>query len=281
MPSIIFLAFGYKYFTQKPIYLVKLGFQNISASNTGSATAAVFESLGEKSNTLSPEEVVAMGKNVDFIQELSLDIRDHPKFKSLDFNSFSGKKRLRNIDVFKQCNNNKDCELGIINSKIGGMFSFSQDNFLDTRFTIDVRNIHKTSALIIVKIIAKKLEERRLRQLQQFIQDQISITQDLASKKKKELEDGRYEEISEEIKQKSILLDGMSTQLKIYQNNYLLIQQQMSHAETILTQTRETLNQDVDLKKLGDSRRAKFLKERIEKLREDITSVELALKFFW
>jgi predicted nuclease with TOPRIM domain len=280
IPIVVFSAFGYKYITQKPIYLVKLGFQNTSSSGSGSATTAIFDSLGEKSNSLTPPEVIAMAKNVDFRQEVALAIRNHPDFDKIDFNSFGGKKRVSPKEIFKKCNNNRECEIGIINSKIGGMFSFVQDNFLESRFTIDVKNIHKASALIIVKVVAKKLEERRLRQLQQFIQDQISITKDLASKKKKELDDSGVESIAEDIKQKEVLLEGITAQLRTYQTNYLRIQQQMTSAETILSQTKETLNKDVDFKKLRASRRAKLLKDKIEKLREDIASVELASNSF-
>lgn len=280
IPAVVFAGFGYKYMTQKPIYRVLLGFQNVSSSGSGSATTALFESLGEKSNTLTPAEVIAMGKNVDFIQEVSIAIRNHKDFDKIDFNSFSGKKRLAPKEIFKKCNGNKECENKIITSKIGEMFRFVQDEFLESRFNIQVQNIHKTSALILVKIIAKKLEERRLKQLQSFIQDQITITRNLANTKKKELEDSGFEQIAEEIKQKTVLLEGISTQLATYQRNYLTIQQQMSNARTVLSQTKETLKKDVDLNKLAKSRRAKLLKDKIEKLREDIASVELANNSF-
>lgn len=262
--------------TQKPIYMVKLGFQNVSSTGAGSATSALFESLGEKSNTLNPAEVISMGKNVDFIQDLAIAMREHEKFDSLDFNSFGGRKRMSPAEVWKPCNQNRECEIQLLTSKIKGSFAISQDTFLESRFTIDVKNIHRDSGLIIVKEIAKRLEERRLKQLQQFIQDQIRITKDLAEQKKQELDELGVEKVLEDIKQKEVLLEGISAQLKTYQANYLRIQEQMSNAETILSQTKETLSKDVDMNKLARSRRAKLLKEQIEKLREDVASVELA-----
>lgn len=276
IPLIVFGAFGYKYMTQKPIYLVKLGFQNVSSSGAGSATSALFESLGEKSNSLNPNEVIAMGNNVDFVQELAHAIRDHDQFHTLDFNSFDNKQRVPPHEIWKPCNGNRECEIQLLSAKLGGSFGIVQDTFLESRFTIDVRNIHKESGLLLVKEIAKKLEQRRLKQLQQFIQDQIRITKDLADQKKAELDEIGVEKVLEDMKQKEVLLEGISAQLRIYQSNYLKIQEQMTNAETILSQTKETLSKDVDMNKLAKSRRAKLLKDQIEKLREDVASVELA-----
>lgn len=281
IPLIVFSVFSYKYLSQKSIFYVELGFKNVAASTGGSASSAIFSALGEQSNILNPYEIISMGQNVDFLHKLAEKIHSREDFHKLNFNNFTSKKVKTHEEIFKPCGGDKDCEIKMLTGILKGQFSIKQDNLVESQFRLGMRSIDKNSAMTVVMDVADTLNETRLKALQKFIGDQIEITKNLADKKKKELEAEGVEQLMEDIKQNEVLLEGVITQLNQYQRSYLVLQEQMTSAETVLDQTKKTINTNVDFDKLAKSKRAKVLKDQIEKLREDIASVELANSSFY
>ncbi|MGB0452299.1 MAG: hypothetical protein ACPGJV_01190 [Bacteriovoracaceae bacterium] len=280
LPLLICSFCAHIYFKQKDFFLVKLGFQNLSSGAAASPASSLMAAFGEQTSGLKSQEVVALSRKVDFIREIATKVIEQPNFEKFRLNHLLSENLYTGEHVKEYCKNDKHCMTMKVAEVIPSYFSVIADKSVSSQFYIYIRHDHKETALKMIDLISKELVDQRVRTLRSHLKQQLKMSDDLISNKKKELENEKVFEVLDRIKQNEIELNSVTSQLDQYQKAYLTIQNRLAQASTVLNETKETLSKKVNLKKLGISKKAKQLKKKIDKLREDITSLELANSSF-
>src|SRR5690606_19092515 len=108
--------------------------------------------LGEKPDRITANEIVGMGKSVDFLQRVATILVQDPEFNNLSFDSIYTTERKNNEEVFKNCLD-EACKISHLRGIIPAFFNIDFDELVNNRFVVTVKTIDQLTTTKLTSAI--------------------------------------------------------------------------------------------------------------------------------
>lgn len=275
VPLIAAMYSGYTYMGQNTIFSGDAGFKYVSDSSN-SPTSMIFSMLGEKTSKLDTTEIISYGNSVDFQYRVAEEIIKNNDYKNLNLNPVGSRKILNFEEMFSVCGGNKECEKDKVARLVGSFYNVVMDQEVIDRYHLVVRTLDHNTTDILVKTISKTINQDRLNQIRYFVTSQVKVTESLLETKKKEINLEHVKEMLDQRANYKVKLHATTDRLQSLRQTFYSEQKVLNRLETELSQTKLTLKKvgkssNSDLFKITESKK---LKEKVQQLRDDITSIE-------
>lgn len=274
IPVIIFSISIYFYLRQYDIHMAKISFRNIAAYQD-SPTMVIANLLGEKPERITANEIVGMGKSVDFLQRVAERLVKDPEFENLSFDSIYSTKRTDNIKIFADCLDD-DCKVQRLRGMIGGFFTIDFDELVNNRFVVTVKTIDQLTTTKLIEAIRIAFVDYRTDSIRHSLSQQRTISEKLIVDRKTSLEDKGILEKNERKTQLESRLVGIEEKLKLYQETLDAKKIELSQASISLRLTKSTMNTEVDQVAKQQWEKYQALRIRRDLLVADITALDQA-----
>ncbi|MCF8060836.1 MAG: hypothetical protein K9K67_16145 [Bacteriovoracaceae bacterium] len=273
LPLMVFGYSTYYYQSQNDVYLRKKYFKNI-ATESDSPTSAIASVLGEQTSTLTESEVVGLINSLDFQQEFVDELMKLPEFHKLNLTPINSKTILNYEAVSNLCGGLDQC----IHAKLRGLvFSFINiipDRLVLNKYFVQVNTLDSYTTKFLLNSIGRKIVKSRVSAIKRKIEEQIKISQEIALKKREELEEVDVKTLKEEFKSLTSTVESLHN--KIERNNRFRqqLKMELALAETQVSETKKVYKENIESDQLFDSQKRKNLEERIKKYQDDITAIK-------
>lgn len=273
------LAFGlFKYSSQNTIFQSNHGFKNTAESaNPSSAIASM---LGERNRGLDETEIISIANSVDFQYKLAEVLMNKQEFSKLNFNAINTEKQVPQSSFFAHCGSEKDCVKKTLAGILPALYSIVPDKGVINRYVVIVRTLDEMTSRLILNELSKLVEEDRIKNIQSTISQQIKLSEELIQDKKVELDAADINSQRDRFKFLESEIIDVDRKLGSYRNTFFTLKQNLSQAETILSETLKTRNKKVNINELMKNEKAEALENRISQLREDLNSLEVSKSHF-
>lgn len=269
-----FVIGGIYHFKQLMIFSTSISFKSLT-NETESPTSAIASLLGEKTNTLAPEELIAIGHGSDFLFKLANRVYQDENFSKLVLGPLNAETYHSTEEILRPCKGNEDCIKRLLGGTLAGFYSMVQDRFVDNKINITVRTLDPYTSSVLLRHISEQMTDERILMIKHFLSSQKNISEDLIEKKKQELKDVNIEKL---VENKSILskelfeVERRFEQLsRVYEDKKF----QLSKAEITLNQTNKAISRSMDTAERSRLEKIETLKNRISEIENDISALEL------
>ncbi len=276
VPVIVFSFFIYNYTNQNNIFLQSKTFKNIS-NDSDSPTLMIARIIGENQDGITSAEIISMFSSLDFQRKLSEEIYASGKYEKLIFTGLSSKKIKTLEESLQLCSEDKECITKNIMGMVAGLFSIEQDMAVNKKFILKVKTLDKDTTIFLLSILEKTIQNVRTSSIKHILLQQKSVMQDLSLKKRAELKLQDPLDIEEKNNRLKEQLNQMLDRIQIVQGHYHSKKVELDLTESKLEQTKNTLKKRFSQNEINQSRKAKALDKKIEKLRQDINAIEVSL----
>lgn len=277
-PVLAFVIASVLYMGQKIIYTSQINFKLMS-EETNSASGAIASLLGEKKAVISPEEVVASVRSIDFIQELSEKIVERDDFTKLDFDNYVSKKHLSNVDIFGPCFDDQKCKILTLRSRLSGLYIVSADRQVDNRFTVVVKTADPYTTKILLNELRNLMQSKRIKEIKRKLIEQYKITKSLIDEKKSGATLVDSSRQLNEVERAKLAMESIVSKLSALSSVYESKKLELSQAEMRMNKTDEIYKQfESSLSVNNFSTKYKELQKSVKDTRSDIADLEVTMK---
>jgi len=273
-PLFVFVVSAYFYYSQNVIYSTSVGFRSV-ADEADSPTSAMAKLLGEKTNGLSPQEVIGIAKSPDFFDRVSRQLVVNPKFQFMNFNSITVKGQIPVTAMFQHCKMDIDCTRIALSKVIPQFVSINQDETVDSKFHVVVKTLDPFTSSTLLNIVREVIVEERIMTTKHFLNGQKKISEDILRKKKLELDDTNYMTLGEDIKSVGHELENLQTIMIVLSRKYEEKKYELSKYEITLNQTEESLKSGKNDEERDYFVQRESLRSRIKQITQDINTMEI------
>ncbi len=274
IPVVVSTIAIYLYMRQYDIYLAKISFRNIAA-HQDSPTMAIASLLGEKPDRITANEIVGMGKSVDFLQRVAVKLVEEEDFDKMTFDSIYTTDKVYNKTIFEDCLD-KACKVELLRELIPGFFNIDFDDQINNRFIVTVKTIDEYTTAKVIEAISEAFVEYRTESIRHSISQQRDISENLLADRKASLESIGIIEKNERKLFLEASLIRIEEKLKLYQETLDAKKIELSQTQISLKLTKKTLSSDVDESSKRQWEKYQALKVRRDLMMADITALDQA-----
>ena len=269
-PLIVITGSVAYYLSQNDMQLASSSFE-YSPNSGNTATEAIGELLGQQTNRLTPDEILTIGINPEFISGLAARVFEDEKFSTLNFNSTRSKDEKTFDDFFGHCQAERDCILRSLRSKLPGFYSINFDERFKHRFILSVTTLDRVTSNVILGHVKDEIVHSRKIGLTSYISTQEKLTKKLMEKQEATLENVNFASL--EVEKKSLYADKVHLNSQI-SSSYNRLSTNKVKMEYMLGKLKVLTGRKKAKKGTLKEESVKVIVSKIDKLKKDIAALE-------
>jgi len=177
IPAIALGVSVYFYSIQNVLYETNVGFSDASTKNL-SPTNTIADLVGENQIIIAEEDVLAMRNDWAFNQKLAKKIYKLPDLYSMDFNSVNTRNKISTNVLLEKCQHDEECTIRTLLGPLPGLYNIIAEA-TPGRYRLLVVTLEEKTAKIILREVAKLIEEDRVSYLKNVVEKKIEATEKL------------------------------------------------------------------------------------------------------
>lgn len=271
----IFLGCAALYYFQKDYFWSSVRFTDTGAT-VDSPVKALSLLLGDKKEGQRQVEIFSLHKSLEFTQRVADYLIDHPNFMLLRFDlDLFGDTNLKAQTISQNCEGNRGCIKIELMKLIPRFYSIKDVERNSIHYVLEVKALDYQTSDILLKALSTNIESNRVELLRENFIELEKLSHDLLLQKKAELTAEKYPEFLQESSRVEEALKDLDS--KIEMQNKILVEQQtiLSRMESKLNKTKNVLSKNIDQGEVALDKKRRDLREKIEKLTNDIHGLEL------
>ncbi|MCP4912849.1 MAG: hypothetical protein GY909_07000 [Oligoflexia bacterium] len=275
-PIIALCVGAYVYLSQNDIYLKSASFkyQVDSAEASSSSIASI---IGEKSQGLSPNEILGIMTSFDFAKQVATTLVNHKDILKFNFTPIKSKDMVSTPDMMAKCGDDFDCKVKSVQVIIPYLYVMEPDRLIENRFWVRVKSLDRFTTETLTDILINELVKSRVNTIKHSITEQIKLSHELVDSKREELIGVDMMAVRDRKKEVSSLIEEITSKIKNYNSFYHQQKLKMTLAETKYNQTKNTISKKkVNQEDVETFKKRTELKDKIKKIQEDITAIKLS-----
>jgi len=167
----------YFYSIQNVLYETNVGFSDASTKNL-SPTNTIADLVGENQIIIAEEDVLAMRNDWVFNQKLAKKIYKLPDLYSLDFNGVGTRNKISTNILLEKCQHDEECSVRTLLGSLPSLYNIVAEA-TPGRYRLIVVTLEEKTSKIILREVAKLIEEDRVVYLKNIVDKKIEATEKL------------------------------------------------------------------------------------------------------
>ncbi len=273
-PILVVLAASFIYFSQKDLYLTETGFSYVSSTGgSGGTGGSLGALLGGNESSVSSAEIIQSARSITMYQKLAEKLYLHPHFKDLNYNKIGAKEPQIFSRLFSGCGENKACFINKLRGYLPALYSVKVNSTISTKYNLHVKSLDFQTTKILKETIPQVLRAYRLKIIKDSLLEQMRISEELILKKQKELTEGELSKVVILVQRNDEELKDINLKLALSFSAFNSAKSKLEQAKIYFNETEKTIKKRVSGKALARSKRIRFLKNEIQEIRENISSM--------
>lgn len=271
----IFIGCWGIYLMQKDYYWSSVRFTDTGAT-VDSPVKALSILLGDKKDGLRQVEIFSLQKSLGFTERVAEYLIEHPDFLTLRFDlNLFGDASLSAQAISEMCAHKRECIKMEMMKLIPRFYSIKDVERNSVHYVMEVKALDYRTSDIFLKALSTSVEKNRIDLLRENFLELEKLSKDLLAQKKINLETEKYSEFLQEKSRVDQSLKEIESKIEI--QGKLLVEQKtvLTRIESKLNRTKNVLSKNMNLDEVALDKKRRDLRDKIEKLTNDIHELEL------